>query len=146
MNGISIFFLSNRNSCRSQMAEAILRSFDSNLDIYSAGLQPVDHVSPVAIEVMAEVGIDLKPSVPRDFSEFRDIEIDYLITVGEGTLEELKIPKIMFKRKLHLGFRSPYKGAKSQEEIRERCREVRDELMIELDYFYHHIIKRKTSV
>ncbi len=127
------------------MAEAILRSFDSNLNIYSAGLEPVDHVSTIAIEVMAEVGIDLKPSIPQDFSEFKEIQIDYLITVGEGTQEELKIPDIKYRRKLHLGFRSPYKGSKSQDEIREKCREVRDELLIEMDYFYNFILKREAS-
>lgn len=128
------------------MAEAILRSFDDKLKIYSAGLDPVDHVSPIAIEVMEEVGIDLKPSAPRNFNEFNDLELDYLITVGEGTLEELKIPKINFKRKLHLGFRSPYKGSKSKEEIRERCREVRDELLTEMDYFYNRMLKKEASV
>ena len=68
-----------------------------------------------------------------------------LITVGEGTHEELKIPDIRYKRKLHLGFKSPYKGAKSQDEIREKCKEVRDELLTEMDYFYNFILKREAS-
>lgn len=128
------------------MAEAILQSFGSDLEIYSAGLKPVDHVSPIAIEVMAEVGIDLQPSIPHNFEEYKDLEFDYLITVGEGTLEEIQIPKIHYKRKLHLGFRSPYKGSKCQDEIKEKCREVRDELLTEMDYFYNRILKRKASV
>ena len=125
------------------MAEAVLRSFNAELEIHSAGLKPVDHVSPIAIEVMAEVGIDLQPSVPHFISVFKDLEIDYLITVGEGTLEELLIPEINYKRKFHLGFRSPYKGSKCQNEIREKCREVRDELMAEMDYFYNRILKKE---
>jgi arsenate reductase len=125
------------------MAEAILKSFDPKLEIYSAGLEPVDHVSPIAIEVMAEIGIDLQPSVPRDFCDYNDLEITYLITVGEGTLEELIIPDINYKRKLHLGFRSPYKGSKCQDEIKEKCREVRDELLSEMDYFYNRILKKE---
>lgn len=128
------------------MAEAILQNFGNDLNIYSAGLKPVDHVSPIAIEVMAEVGIDLKPSIPHSFEEYKDMEFDYLITVGEGTLEELQIPKIRYKRKLHLGFRSPYKGSKCNDEIKEKCREVRDELLTEMDYFYNRILKRKASV
>ena len=124
------------------MAEAILRSFDKNLEIYSAGLEPVDHVSPIAIEVMAEIGIDLKPSVPKEYSEFKNMEFDYLITVGEGTNEELVVPDIKFKRKLHLGFRSPYKNSHSHDEIRIKCREIRDEILAELDYFYFKILKK----
>lgn len=127
------------------MAEAILRSFDNKLDIHSAGLEPVDHVSPIAIEVMAEIGIDLKPSVPHAVSDFKDQKINYLITVGEGTNEELKIPPLLYKRKMHLGFRSPYRGSKCQNDIREKCREVRDELLVELDYFYNRMLKKEVA-
>jgi len=74
------------------------------------------------------------------------MNFDYLITVGEGTNEELKIPKVKYKRKMHLGFRSPYKGAKSQEEIKTRCREVRDELLSEMDYFYRRILKKAATI
>ena len=124
------------------MAESILRSFDNELEIKSAGIDPVDHVSPMAIEVMAEVGIDLKQSVPKHYSEFKNSEFDYLITVGESTQEELSIPDIKFGRKLHLGVHSPYKNARSADDIKFHCREVRDELMAELDYFYTRIIKK----
>lgn len=140
-NGVSIFFLSSRNSCRSQMAEAILRSFDPDLDICSAGLDPADHVSPIAIEVMKEIGIDLQPVQPKHFNEFKEREFDYLITVGESTHEELEIPPIKHKRKLHLGFQSPYMNSKSHDEIRQKCREARDELLNEMDYFYYRILK-----
>ncbi len=124
------------------MAESILRSFDNKLEIFSAGIDPVDHVSQIAMEVMAEVRIDLKQSVPKHYSEFKGQKFDYLITVGESTHEELDIPDIQYVRKLHLGVHSPYKNARSQEEIRMNCREVRDELMAELDYFYTRIIKK----
>ena len=70
---MKIFFLSNQNSCRSQMAEALLRSFDKSLDIFSAGIKPVNHISPVAIEVLAEIGIELKPSEPQHYSKYEDL-------------------------------------------------------------------------
>ena len=122
------------------MAEAILKSFDPKLEIYSAGIQPVDHISPVAIEVLAEIGIDLKPSVPKHYSEFNHFEFDYLITVGDGTAEELKIPPLKFRRKMHLGFHNPYKNFRDREELKQKCRIIRDEIMQEMDYFYHKII------
>lgn len=140
---MKIFFLSNQNSCRSQMAEAILRSFDKELEIYSAGIEPSDHVSPIAIEVMAEKGINLEPQEPRHYSKFKDVEFDFLITVGDGTTEELKIPPIKYRRKMHLGFHNPYRNARNKEEIRQKCREIRDEIYTEMDYFYHRIIKRQ---
>ena len=140
---MNIFFLSNQNSCRSQMAEAILRSFDKNLQIYSAGIQPVDHISPVAIEVLKEIGIELKPSVPQHYSKYKNIEFDYLITVGDGTNEDLKIPALKYKRKLHLGFRNPYKRFKNREELKEKCIGIRDEIFSVLEYFYRNILKKE---
>lgn len=139
---VSIFFLSVRNSCRSQMAEAILRSFDNSLEICSAGIDPADHISAIAIEVMQEIGIDLHPGVPKTVAEIKNKYFDFLITVSENTREEFEIPNIEFGRKLHLGFRSPYRNSKSHDEIRQKCREVRDELVHELDYFYTRIIKK----
>jgi arsenate reductase (thioredoxin) len=123
------------------MAEAILRSFDRNLEIYSAGIDPVDHISPVAIEVLAEIGIELKPVIPEHYSKFADIEFDYLITVGDGTVEQLKIPPLKFKIKMHLGFHNPYKSFRNREELKLKCREIRDEILVEMEYFYHRIMK-----
>lgn len=142
---MKIFFLSNQNSCRSQMAEAILRSFDPALEIWSAGIEPSDHISPIALEVLAEKGITIEPHVPRHYSGFANMDFDYLITVGDGTAEELKIPPIRYKRKMHLGFHNPYRNAKSKAEIRQRCREIRDEIFNEMDYFYNRILLKESG-
>jgi len=139
---MKIFFLSNQNSCRSQMAEAILRSFDKEIEIYSAGIEPAGHVSPEAISVMQEIGINLVPQIPQHYSKFKDIEFDYLITVGDGTVEELKLPPIKYKRKMHLGFQNPYNHAKDIEEVKQKCREIRDEIFTELEYFYTRMLKQ----
>ena len=144
---MKIFFLSNQNSCRSQIAEALLRKCDPSLEVYSAGIQPSDHVSPIAIEVLAEIGVDLKQHVPQHYSKFTGIEFDYLITVGDGTNEELKIPdSIKFKRKMHLGFQNPYCQTANAEVIQNLCREIRDEIGVEIYYFYHKMLKAQQAV
>lgn len=126
------------------MAEAILRSFDNNLEIFSAGIDPVDYISPVAIEVLNEIGIKLMPTIPQHYSKFDQIEFDYLITVGDGTIENLKIPStVKYRRKMHLGFQNPYKHFKDRNDLKEKCKEIRDEIYAELDYFYNRIIKKK---
>ncbi|MBN1984912.1 MAG: hypothetical protein JW761_01345 [Prolixibacteraceae bacterium] len=127
------------------MAEAILRSFDKELEIVSAGIEPADHVSPVAIEVLAETGIELKASVPEHYSKFADVEFDYLITVGDGTVDQLKLPPVKFKRKMHLGFHNPYKSFRDRNELKQKCREIRDEILVEMDYFYNRILKKKAA-
>ncbi len=138
---MKILFLSIRNCCRSQIAEAILRNMDKSLEIYSAGTDPAPEINPVAIEVMKEVGIKIDMRKPANFSEYSHLEFDYLITVGDGTPEELKLPPVKYKRKLHLGFRNPFKNCKDEKQILENCREIRDEIMVELDYFYNRILK-----
>ncbi len=126
------------------MAEAILRNLDNKLEIYSAGIEPADHISPVAIEVLADIGVVLEQSVPLHYSKFENIEFDYLITVGDGTLEKLTVPPtIKYKRKMHLGFKNPYRHFKDRNELKEKCCEIRDEIFTELDYFYHRIIKKE---
>jgi len=124
------------------MAEAILRNFDADLEIYSAGIDPASHISPIAIEVLKEIGIDIQPLVPRRFDAIGVRKVDFLITVGDSTSSDFKVPEIEYLRKLHLKIRSPYKNSKSQDEIREKCRKVRNELMNELEYFYFKIIKK----
>ena len=128
------------------MAEAILRSYDKDLEIYSAGIEPADHISPAAMEVLAEIGIDLKPGEPEHYTKFADIEFDYLITVGDGTADQLKLPPVKFKRKMHLGFHNPYKSFRNREELKQKCREIRDEIRTEMDYFYYRILKKKADV
>jgi arsenate reductase (thioredoxin) len=138
---MKILFLSARNSCRSQIAEAILRRLDRNLEIYSAGVDPAPEINPVAIQVMQEAGIRITPKKPADFSEYSEIEFDYLITVGDGTHEEIQLPTVRCKRKMHLGFNNPFKNCNDPGQIIENCREIRDEIMVELDYFYNRILQ-----
>ncbi len=138
---MNILFLSIRNCCRSQIAEAILRNIDKNLEIYSAGTDPAPEINPVAIEVLKEAGIKVELRKPSNFNEYSHIEFDYLITVGDGTPEELKLPPVKFKRKMHLGFGNPFKNCNDPGQILENCREIRDEILVELDYFYHRYLK-----
>ncbi len=139
---MKILFLSQSNSCRSQIAEAMLHHMDKKLEIYSAGLTPESKIEPIAIEVMEEIGIKIEEKVPEDFSKFADMEFDFLITVGDGTPDELHLPPVKTKRMMHLGFNNPFKNRSDESSILENCREIRDEIQVELDYFYNKILKK----
>ena len=142
---MKILFLSHSNSCRSQIAEALLRNMDRNLEIYSAGLDPVTHIEPIAIEVMTEIGIRIEQKKPENFLKYADMEFDFLITVGDGTAEELNLPVVKAKRKMHLGFRNPFRHSKDPGEIKAICREIRDEIQTELSYFYNKILIKERN-
>jgi len=59
-----ILILCTGNSCRSQMAEGFLKSFDSDIEVYSAGTAPAASVHAKAIQVMKEAGVDIGSNYP----------------------------------------------------------------------------------
>jgi arsenate reductase len=71
------------------MAKGFLRSFDTNLDVFSAGTHPAEKVNPFAVKVMKEVGIDLSNRRPKNVSEFLNQSFDYVITVCDNAKETL---------------------------------------------------------
>ncbi len=79
-----VLFLSSANSARSQMAEAFLRALASEaFEAHSAGSAPRG-LDPLAVEVMAERGIDLGAQRPKGLQEYLGTaQFDYLITVCE---------------------------------------------------------------
>ena len=79
-----VLFLCTGNSCRSQMAEAFLRSMAGDkFEVFSAGVKPTT-VNPLAIKVMAEVGIDISSHRSKSAMEFIRQKFDYVITVCDN--------------------------------------------------------------
>ena len=78
----TVLILCTGNSCRSHLAEGILRAIaDDLLDVQSAGSKPAGHVHPLAIQVMQEIGIDISAHRSKPLSEFLDRQIETVITV-----------------------------------------------------------------
>ncbi len=132
----SILVLCTGNSCRSQMAECFLKSFDQNLDVYSAGTVPSDRVHPKAIQVMHEVGIDISKNNPKNVSLFLNSTFDFLITVCEEAKESCPTFYGKVKKRLHMDFEDPAKATGSEEEILKTFRRIRDEIKREFREFY----------
>jgi arsenate reductase len=62
---MKILILCTGNSCRSQMAHGFLKSFDKNIQVFSAGTEPAKQVNPKAVIVMNEAGIDISQHYPK---------------------------------------------------------------------------------
>ncbi len=73
---MKILILCTGNSCRHQMAEGFLKSFDSSLEVHSAGTWPSDQVNPKAVQVMNEIDIDLSENYPKNVESFLDQSFD----------------------------------------------------------------------
>ena len=63
------------------MAEGFLKSFDEDLEVFSAGTNPAHKVSSHAIKVMDEIGLDISSNMPEDVDKYLDQSFDYVITV-----------------------------------------------------------------
>ena len=134
-----ILVLCTGNSCRSQMAEGFLKSFDDKLEVYSAGVHPAERVSPKAIEVMKESGIDISDRSPKDVSRYIDDSFDYVITVCDKAKESCPIFLGEVKNSLHINFEDPSEAEGTEEELLSIFRIVRDEIENEFKEFYHRI-------
>ncbi len=123
-----ILILCTGNSCRSQMAEAYLKSFNKNLEVYSAGTNPSGNVNPYAIKVMQEVGVDIGTNKTKNVNEFLSKEFDYVITVCDGAKENCPVFIGKVKNKIHIGFEDPADAKGTEEEIKEIFRKVRNQI------------------
>jgi len=136
-----ILVLCTGNSCRSQMVHGFLQSFDSHIEVYSAGISPAERVHPLAISVTAEVGIDISHHVPRNAKEYLDEPWDYVITVCGGANETCPTFVGKVGRRIHIGFDDPSKVVGSKEHVIFEFRRVRDEIRMAFRVFYvKHVI------
>lgn len=80
---LTVLFLCTGNTARSQMAEAFLKRLGKDrFEVFSAGLAPREEIHPLAIEVMNEVGYDLKGQKPKALREFfGKLKADFVIFV-----------------------------------------------------------------
>jgi arsenate reductase len=122
-----VLFLCTENSCRSQMAEGILRHLMGNeFEVFSAGIWP-SIVNPIAIKVMAEIGIDISGHRSKSVHEFHGTSFDFVITTCDAARETC--PFFPGKaRHLHWSFNDPAEARGSEEEILSAFRKVREEI------------------
>ncbi len=136
-----ILILCTGNSCRSQMAEGFLRSFDPTLEVYSAGTDPSAEVHPKAIQVMQEEGIDIQSHRPKPVSRYTDRKFDYVITVCDDAKESCPVFTGRVTHRLHIGFEDPAKATGSEEEILNFFRKIRNEIKHDFRVFYNKYIQ-----
>ena len=130
-----ILVLCTGNSCRSQMAEGLIRSFGRSIEVYSAGTDPADHVHPKAVSVMNEIGIDISHHRPKTVDIFLNDTFDYVLTVCDDARENCPVFTGDVKHRIHIGFPDPAKATGSEEEIMDVFREVRDQIYKEMKRF-----------
>ena len=131
---ISVLFVCNGNSARSQIAEALLARFGGpDFDALSAGTRP-RRVHPLAVRALAEVGIDWHAARAKSVTELVDRRFDYVITLSNSAREEC--PTLTGPHSsLHWHLEDPSTIEGSEERRMEAFRATRTELTTRLRPF-----------
>lgn len=125
---MKILIICTGNTCRSQMAEGILKSLEPEMEIFSAGTAAEGKVNPFAIKAMAEIGIDISSQSSDPITMYLNKSFDFVITVCDGAKERCPIFTGDVKYRLHMGFEDPAAAKGSEEEVMPLYRKVRDEI------------------
>jgi arsenate reductase (thioredoxin) len=124
----TILILCTGNSCRSQIAEGILRgALNENFRVASAGSKPAGRIHPLAIEVMREIGIDISGHRSKHLDEFLTDDVETVITVCGNADAACPIFPGQVNRH-HWGFDDPAHADGTPEDQLTAARRVRDEM------------------
>lgn len=133
-----VLFLCTGNSCRSQMAEALVNhQMGEEWQAVSAGTHPEAETNPRAIAALAEIGIQHQGH-PKTAEEFRDVEFDVVVTVCDDAAENC--PVWLGKgRKVHKGFPDPAKARGTGDEVMQVFRDLLGRIEIEIPKLLYQI-------
>lgn len=127
----SVLFLCTGNSCRSHLAEAIVNArLGDEWHAQSAGTRPAGYVHPMALRVLAEIGIH-HAGESKSTEVFRTQRFDVVITVCDSAAEDCPV-WLGSGRKIHRGFEDPAKAQGTEDEILAVFRRVRDQIAAEI--------------
>ncbi len=125
MSKAKVLFLCTGNSCRSQLAEALVNArMGDRWEAVSAGTQPAGYVHPKALAALAEVGIQHQGR-SKLADEYRGVAFDLVVTVCDAAAEDCPL-WLGQGRRVHHSFPDPAKATGTDEEIMQAFRTVRD--------------------
>ena len=144
MDKTTVLFLCNHNSARSQMAEGLLRHiYGEKYEVFSAGSDPT-RVNPLAVKVMAEIGMDISKQRSKSIEEFRGKDMDVVVSVCRssprvtcafcssplvgGRPEIIRTTLPSAKHYIDHGFSDPSEAEGSDEEKIAAFRRTRDDI------------------
>lgn len=128
MNKPLVLILCTGNSCRSHLAEGILRAVAGDLlEVASAGSKPAGYVHPLGIQAMQEIGIDISSHSSKHMNDFLEREVETVITVCGNADQACPLFPGQLNRH-HYPFDDPAHATGSEEEILSVFRRVRDEI------------------
>jgi arsenate reductase len=131
---VKVIFICTGNSCRSQMAEGLLRSMAGDqYDVFSAGSHP-SRVNPMAIEIMKEAGIDISNHTSDPIGDYLNLGIDVVITVCDSAQQNCPV----FPRNatyIHWSIADPFQGWTFENSQLDSFRDTRETIRGKIEGF-----------
>ena len=133
-NRTKVIFICTGNSCRSQMAEGLLRYMAGDrFEVFSAGSHP-SHLHPASIIVMAELGIDISNHSADSIDEYLDKDIDIVISVCDNARQVCPVFSGDVQQ-IHWSIDDPFHGWGAEPSDLLPYREIREILKDRLESF-----------
>ena len=133
-NKTKVIFICTGNSCRSQMAEGLLRDMAGDrFEVFSAGSHP-SRLHPASIIVMAELEIDISNHSADSIDKYLDKDIDIVITVCDNARQVCPVFSGNVKR-IHWSIDDPFHGWGAEPSDLIPYREIREILKDHLESF-----------
>ncbi len=140
---LNVLFLCTGNSCRSQMAEGLTQYYLGDfINAYSAGTQPAGYVHPLAIQVMAELEIDISHNQSKPLQALREIPFDLVITVCDDAAETCPV-WLREGTVVHMGFVDPAQAQGPLDVRMNIFREVRDQIREQILTYLTNIVQHE---
>ena len=134
---IRVLFICTANAARSQMAEGLLRSkYGDRYEVFSAGTRQ-SRVSPRAIEVMKETGIDISDHHSKTLSEISGMTFDLAVTLCDNAHQVCPVVSYAYET-VHHGFPDPHLTPGSEADVLNGYRDVRDRIAAWIDTTLTH--------
>ena len=112
---MKILVVCTGNSCRSQIAEGLIKNRFPDFEVFSAGTHPESNVNPYAVRVIQENEIEISSHYPKLVDDFLDTEFDYVLTVCDSANELCPVfPNA--KNRIHKSFVDPKRDHYDSEE------------------------------
>ena len=124
----TVLFLCTGNSCRSQMAEAIVNTTYPGWKASSAGTKPAGYVHELALEALGEIGIS-HAGESKHIDDLPTRDFDLVVTVCDSAAEECPVWPGSAGRRVHHAFVDPAKADGTLDQRKQIFRQVRDEML-----------------
>lgn len=127
MNKQKVLFIDTHNADCSQILQGLLEKiYGDRYDAYSAGITP-ERVSIHVVKVMSEIGVELLTYRSKSVDEFRDMQFDYIVSMGEKAKNACRY-LTNGREHLHINFEVCLNQATEKSLIMHNLRNVRDQL------------------